>query len=384
MSGFANVELNAFSELILLILLINMHRANRKYLPDQKLFLWMLASAALVLAFDSVQWIIDGIPGEMEYYVNLISTVLYYLFSVVPCMLWCFYVRYQFKMNIREAMRAKGVVAIPFLINAVMAIMTFFNGAYFYIDEQNYYCRGEYYWLSVCLTYSYFLYALLYTVINKKNTEKKIFLSLLIFPIPPIIGSVLQVTHFGVALFWPGVAIALLTIYLNIQKNQLYTDHLTGLYNRRLLDIHLSDCLKNSKKQKSIGVIMLDVDQFKAINDEYGHVIGDQALVETANVLKKSVGVNGFIARYGGDEFVAIVSVRDKSDIDRVVQDIELNVARFNERSNDQFKISVSMGCEIFTCGGPYSENDVLNLIDRGMYEDKKRKETALQPSIIR
>ena len=374
MPGFANVEVNAFSALILLILFINMHRANRKYLPDQKLFLWMVLTDVLVLLFDSIQWIIDGKPGRLIYYVNQISTVLYYLFSVIPCMIWCFYVRYQFKMDVKETMKAKGVLLIPFLINAVMAVMTFFNGAYFYIDEQNFYCRGEFFWISVVLTYAYFLYALLYTLINKKNTEKKIFLSLLIFPLPPIMGSIIQVAHFGVALIWPGVALALLTIYLNIQNNQLYTDHLTGLYNRRLLDIYLCDCLKNEKKQGSIGVIMLDVDQFKAINDEYGHVIGDQALVETANILKKSVGLDGFIARYGGDEFVAIVSVRDKSDIVRVTQEIQHNIQRFNERRNDQFEISVSMGYEVFPCGGAASENDILSLIDKRMYEEKKEK----------
>lgn len=374
MPGYANAEVNLFSIIILLILFINMHRRDGKYLPDQKLFLYMVASDALVLVFDSVQWIIDGKPGMLVYYVNLISTVLYYLFTVVPCMLWCLYVRYQFKMDIKEMMRAKILLVLPFLINAAMSIMSYFNGAFFYIDEMNYYQRGEYFWLSVSLTYAYFLYALIYTLLNKKNTERKIFLSLMLFPIPPLLGSVIQVAHFGIALIWPGVAIALLTIYINIQNNQLYTDHLTGLYNRRLLDLHLYECLKNKTKQGSVGVIMIDIDQFKLINDEFGHVIGDQVLVETANVLKKSVGREGFIARYGGDEFVAVVPVKDVNDIERVIGELECNIARQNERRNEQYKIRLSMGYEIFKCGGAFSKNDVLSIIDRRMYEEKQRK----------
>ena len=289
MAGYGNVITNAFSMILLLIILANMYRRSREYLPDQKMFLTLVIANILILIFDSMQWIVDGKPGSISHYVNLTSNALYYMLQILPCGLWCFYVRYQIKMDVKEMMRAELLLKIPFLVNVVISILSCFYGLYFFVDNMNYYHRGSLFWLSVVLTYGYFLYATIFVLINRKKTEKNIIISLMLFPLPPLIGSIIQVLHYGYAFIWSGAALSLIMIYINIQKNQLYTDHLTGLYNRRLLDIHLTDCLKNNTKPSSIGVIMIDIDKFKNINDTFGHLIGDQALVETANALKKSI-----------------------------------------------------------------------------------------------
>lgn len=371
MGGSGNVITNIFSMLLLIIMLANMYRRSREYLPDQKLFLIMAIANIAILFFDSMQWILDGKPGSISHYVNLVSNVLYYMFQILPCGLWCFYVRYQIRMDVEEMMRAKLLLGIPFLVNAVISILSSFYGYYFFVDNLNYYSRGSLFWLSVVFTYGYFLYSIIFVLINRKNTEKNIFVSLLLFSLPPLVGSLIQVLHYGYALIWPGVALSLTMIYINIQKNQLYTDHLTGLYNRRLLDIHLDACLKSNIKSDSIGVIMIDIDKFKNINDTFGHVIGDQALVETANALKKSIVKTGFTARYGGDEFVVVVPTSDKATVEYAVRGIEKKIEQLNRREGALYKLHLSMGYELFKCGGNITKYDVLCRIDRQMYEDK-------------
>ena len=373
MSGFGNVELNIFSFILMIVIVANTRRGSKEYLPDQKLFYIMCIAVAVILVFDSLQWICDGHSGRFIYYVNLISNVLYYALQMLPYMLWSFYVRYQIKMDVKEMLKAKVILLLPFFINIALSIFTCFNGLFFYIDSQNYYHRGEFFWLSTVMTYFYFFYSIIYLIINRKKTERNIILSLFLFTLPPVLGSIIQVLHFGYALIWPAVTISMVIIYINIQKNQLYTDHLTGLYNRRLLDIHLNDCLRNNSKSGSIGVIMLDIEKFKLINDAFGHLVGDQALRETANILKRSIGRTGFTARYGGDEFVVIVPAKDISEVEGISREIEKNIDIFNKRESAMYSVRLNMGYEIFKCGGKVSKNEVLSRIDRQMYEEKFR-----------
>ncbi|MEA4894551.1 MAG: diguanylate cyclase [Oscillospiraceae bacterium] len=381
MSSYANVEINIFSLVLLAIIIVNMYSRTREYLPDQKLFFYICFSVAVIIILDSAQWLCDGHPGLLIYYVNYISNTFYYALQMLPYLLWCLYVRYKIKMDIKETLKAKWLLLIPFFINILLTIITCFNGLFFYIDSRNYYHRGDYFWISVVMTYSYFIYALLYLFLNRRKTERDIFTSLIVFTLPPLIGSIIQVFHFGIALIWPGISVSLLIIYINIQKNQLYTDHLTGLYNRRLLDMHLDECLKNNYKHDRIGVLMLDIDDFKQINDAYGHLAGDQALVDTAGILKKSGGKGAFIARYGGDEFVVIAPACDISELERIAEEIEKNIEAFNKQDSAMYTVHLSIGYEVFECSGNLSKFDVLARIDKQMYE-KKFKDGILQDQI--
>lgn len=377
MLAFANIEIDVFSLVLLAILFFNIHRHTREYLPDQKLFIYLLFSTGALLVLDAIQWLLDGKLGAGVYYANLICAGIYLIIQIFPCKLWCYYVRYQLSMDVKKTMKADKLLHVPLIINTASVLLSYFYGFYFFVDAKNYYHRGEFFWVFTILFYSYFIYALIFIIVNRKKTERKIFVSLLTFPLLPLVGSLVQVVFFGYSLIWPCVALSLVMLYINIQKNQLYTDHLTGLYNRRLLDIHLDGCLKQYGSGEKIAVIMLDIDGFKSINDKFGHMIGDRALVETANILKKSVGINGFTARYGGDEFVIVMPVKTFSDIKSIVKNIDSGLEQLNSKEDAIYLLHLSKGYEVFDCIGAYNRFDVLCRIDRHMYDDKLRSEFA-------
>ena len=83
-------------------------------------------------------------------------------------------------------------------------------------------------------------------------------------------------------------------------------DPLTGLYNQRYLMRHLRGLLE-SGQNRELAVLMIDVDHFKAVNDEYGHAAGDKALRAIADVLRANTRVFDSLARYGGEEFVVVM-----------------------------------------------------------------------------
>ncbi|MPM25248.1 hypothetical protein SDC9_71738 [bioreactor metagenome] len=373
MTYCANIEINLLFLFLLFILFINKYRRKETLLFDQKLFLYLIAANALLLILDMMQWGLDGVSGTFMRNVNIITNMLYYICSAVPCVLWCLYVRYQFSINEKETMKASAFLAGPFILNTVLAVMSCFSGQYFYFDENNFYHRGVLFWIYVAINFGFIIYAQLFVVFNRKKIEKSRYFSLLLFALPPLVGGSIQTFFYGVTLIWPCMALSLLIIYLNIQNNQLYTDHLTGLYNRRLLDLYLDGCLKKNVRGGSVGSIMLDIDEFKTINDKLGHTMGDQALVNAAEIMKKSIGKDKFIARYGGDEFVIIFDSEDVPDIGRMVDDINHNVEQYNRQNRGPYQLKFSMGYDWFECGSGLTKEAVLDRIDSLMYENKRK-----------
>ena len=111
---------------------------------------------------------------------------------------------------------------------------------------------------------------------------------------------------------------------LNLMKQSSLTDQLTGLYNRRYLEEILEKIAASSVREKSLlGVLMIDVDYFKKVNDTYGHDAGDKVLKELSKLLLENVRESDFVVRFGGEEFIVILqNIKDESGIVKVAEKI--------------------------------------------------------------
>ncbi|HWR42623.1 PocR ligand-binding domain-containing protein [Sporomusa sp.] len=153
-----------------------------------------------------------------------------------------------------------------------------------------------------------------------------------------------------------------------------YHDHLTGLPNRRLLDDRLSVALAQAKRENElIAVIFLDLDNFKPVNDTYGHDAGDELLQQLANRIMSSVREGDTVSRVGGDEFVLILpKIKAKAEAEQLaVRLLEACRKPFIIRRNEVF-VSASIGVSIF----PYDGMDISELIrtaDIAMYHSKRK-----------
>jgi len=112
----------------------------------------------------------------------------------------------------------------------------------------------------------------------------------------------------------------------------------------------------------------------KRINDQFGHVIGDEALVFTAEILKNSLRNNDFLARYGGDEFMAILNIKNHHILEEVAQRINRNFANFNSSHAKPYNLNVSMGYDIYEYGCQMSSIDFIEHLDGLMYANKSIK----------
>ena len=120
-------------------------------------------------------------------------------------------------------------------------------------------------------------------------------------------------------------------------------DYLTGVYNRKALNETMEYELKRAdRNKKPLSVIMLDVDHFKQINDYHGHLIGDEVLVQVANVVKKSIRWTDFIGRYGGEEFVVILPECSREDGGKIAEKIRADIE--GAEFSGGVKVTISAG----------------------------------------
>jgi len=157
------------------------------------------------------------------------------------------------------------------------------------------------------------------------------------------------------------------------------TDELTGLFNRRgfftLADKEFK--LANRYKRK-MSLIYLDLDGLKAINDKLGHESGDHALVDSANILRKSFRDSDIMGRMGGDEFAVLITDGSEADIEKIaVAHFQQNLKIHNEQAGRSYALSLSMGFAHYDPGSPCTISELIKQADSSMYEDKKKHKLA-------
>ena len=158
------------------------------------------------------------------------------------------------------------------------------------------------------------------------------------------------------------------------------TDGLTGLYNRKKFDEILADQFARFRRNhRPFAVMMLDLDNFKSVNDNYGHVAGDEALADVAAILKQSVRDVDYVARYGGEEFVVVLVETTLDAALDVAERIraEMEIPRFGA-SNKLLSVTVSLGVT-HSREDDAGPEEVLARADHALYEAKRAGRNQVQ-----
>jgi len=169
----------------------------------------------------------------------------------------------------------------------------------------------------------------------------------------------------------PSIEVKLL---MNALQESAFRDGLTGLYNRKFLEEYTKKMLPQVKRDETkVGLLMLDMDHFKAVNDEYGHDIGDKVLKELARILNETVRESDIIIRYGGEEFmILLMGINNEEDAMNVARKIGTRV-RENEidvYAGAKLRKTVSMGLSMYPEDST-SFDAVIKNADIALYQAK-------------
>jgi len=306
-----------------------------------------------------------------------------FLLSPVLPLMWLLYSYCKISHDEKKTKRFIFPLLVIFITYALILILSQYFGWFYYIDPDNIYHRGSYFYIPVCLTAALVVAAFILLIVNRRNIEEKYFFSLIFFPVPPLVCTILQMIFYGRSLALNGVALSLLIVFLNIQSRSLNTDYLTGVYNRKKLETYMKEKISTASENATFSAILIDLNDFKAINDTYGHDIGDDALENCVKIVKTCLRSSDFIARFGGDEFYIILDVSTINDLEATIDRINNCIQNYNEQGVSPYKLSFSMGYAVYDYHSYMNVEEFQKHIDRLMYVAKRANRARVKQQNI-
>lgn len=358
------------ANIISILLIGTLYLANRQkaeYDRDMRLLQQMMVTIWIANISDCCVYYLAGSSNIVIKVLVFLSGSGLFLGNVIIEYLWAKFIMVH--MNIPFSDIRRNIYRTIGLISIVLLVINIFYPLVFSVSDGRYQ-RGFAYIIFLIFAAFYILDSLyLYVKRVKKNGSLKLF-PVHIFLIPVILGVVIQAFFVEIAITWTSIAISVAGIMTALKNEIIFTDCLTGLYNRVYLEfLHKRAC---NKKDCWVSGIMIDLNGFKQINDNYGHAEGDLALCIVADLLRKSFSEYGVVTRYAGDEFVIMLNTTDDQLIQKIIKSAKKNFVTENEKNDKPYQLSASMGYAITNLSNE-TIDDFMNRIDEQMYQDKMK-----------
>ena len=372
MQTFLRIDQNMFMAAVCLIVYFSSRKQAEKRLLHNRIFRWLILAVFCLLILEALTWVLDGSKENALIVCNYAVTTLLYLLTPVPAALWALYVKGQLFHDGAIFKRDLFLYSIPVITCAFLTLFSPFSNLMFYFDAAHIYHRGVLYPLLAAVSIYPFLIAIITATVHRKRASKRFYRLLVLFSLLILSAIAAQVFIYGISVIWSTITITALLTQTSIQNDQAFFDHLTGVFNRRQLDIYLSDRVALAAAGHPLSCILLDVNRFKSINDTLGHTVGDDALKSAACILKSSIRKEDFLSRYGGDEFVILSEIDDERTLGNLIVRISESARAYNETAGKPYAISFSVGYLVYPKGSGMTETEYLDAVDKRMYHDKQ------------
>ena len=357
--------------LVILFVLLKLRVVNHsaKNAGDY-LFELMVVLTVGALVLETVSFLLDGKPGRLVHAVQYLFNGYLFFASCAVGMVWVLYVDYQIYRSLPHLKKRLFQYLPLFLIVVGMLLCDLFGaGLIFSITKENVYLRGNFVMVPYLVLYFYYgssFFLAIYAVRYRGHVQ---FFPIHYFVTPALVGTITQGMCYGLAAGWFSLSLALVFIRMQLQNRNAFVDDLSGLYNRKYY-LYYFDKIRGSRKYKTVSGIMMDVNHFKSINDQYGHTVGDDAIRSIGRILSEATTEHSIAFHLSGDEFVIISSEGQAQETEYLMERIRQQVEQFNATSNKPYQLSLAMGYTICDTANPDSDT-FLHRMDMKMYEAK-------------
>ena len=297
--------------------------------------------------------IIAGALPRTPFSVLLVNYLLLVLLGLLS-ETWFSFTAAVTKMPRRNTRRGRIMTALPMLVNDAVALIGCIAVPQYWVTPE-----GEttllYYLFFVTIPIIYILSASLYAIIEafkKENRlDRSLYLIVGIYPLTVVVAGLFQTLFLGAPIFCYSCTIMIILFNVINMESQISQDALTGLNNRGQIMRYAAQDSNLHKEGERTFVIMGDINDFKKINDTYGHAEGDHALIIVADALRRGAqytDISLFLSRYGGDEFLMIAHVPERAEMPRVLAelifDIRRALAEICKETNRPYVITMGFG----------------------------------------
>ena len=373
------IYINSFAVLVLFLVLRNYRLRLKTICCEEKVFVLFIWATLVMLVNETAIENLWAQPGwAIHLLLYVLQTVDYSLAVIIP-LLWLYYCLFRIYHISSVKKKLRLLIALPAALYVIALLITLHNGVAFSIDSANLYSAGIAYTGSYIVGLLYVIGASVLILVKRKTLNRGEMIPYLLIPAIPLalaIGEILLEPLTG--LMWAGTALVILEIQKLVLNNRTNIDHLTSLNNRMALDGYLRRMIHESHSTHTrLGVIMIDIDDFKSINDRFGHVEGDRALKATGDILRECFAGNFFIARYGGDEFTVVLKDCTEDMMAEYLKKLDEQRIKQNHTVKRPYEIMLSIGSWVFTDQEITSLHSLYMKVDTLMYNEKNAKKVG-------
>ncbi|MEA4954112.1 MAG: GGDEF domain-containing protein [Pseudoflavonifractor sp.] len=376
-----NVGIDVFSAIVTVILYCS-YKNDFTNTCDNLMMRRIEMFVLLVLLTDTVMWVINGKQGVLMRILGYVDNMVYFVMEFAVVLAWLRYSWYRISGQNMTRKRDLLFVQIPFLLLSLCIMISPLTGWCFYLDDLNYYHRGI---LSTPIFVIVLGYLLAAAAVALRQYGKEVnvdrkreLLTIAFFAVPPLFGGAVQIVIYGCSLVWPCVVISCLLVLLTRESQAISQDSLTGLNNRRSMEKYLR--AYSDGVQTGVALVIMDINDFKQINDLHGHDTGDEALIQVAEILRVTFnGTSAFLARYGGDEFVIILPIGEEGEAAEAVRRVKERFDAFNTTRQFPFRLTASIGWAISLGKADQRISNLLREADADMYREKSKYHMSSQ-----
>lgn len=373
-STLRDLDLYIFSFLITLIVGFKSFTVPKEMSAQIKIFFSLTVQIGLILLLDFFTLAFDGAQGLAFRQLLYVSICLGFIMQVHICVLWFRYIRVITMPDYKQSRGLRYFENFCVVAFVLFTLISCFTGWLFYIDSYNRYQRGPLFFVVVVLSFIFLFAGYVYVFIIHKNLEKRLLSTLILYSLPLLFGGIIQTLFIQSNVLWPSMTLSLLIMYIGIQNDLLFLDDLTGLPNRKRFSWILSRRISSARKERAFGLMLIDLDKMRLINERFGYTEGDLALKLFARWLLFVFKERGLVFRFSGDSFAVIVSLNSYDELIQIRNEVYAKLDVWNKSLGKKWTIAINIGA------APYIPEDNLDFDSFISSVDKLLRVSRLVP----
>lgn len=318
----------------------------------------------LLLGADALSWYFLNNPGETAYYMVRLGNFSVFCINYIFMSLFTTYMWLTVSNHNHHKPAALYAVYALSASGILLLIITQFTGLFYYFDDHNRYHRGNYYLLAQAIAVLGISVCLFMLISYRKNLNRTIFLAMMSFFVLPVLATIYQALAYGFSLQCLAAVIStqimfiMDTVEINLRFHSQQADYrkaryeaehdgMTGLLNKEAGWKRMREYFNRMGSRDEALLMFIDIDDFKTINDTYGHTAGDFWIREVASQLRHIYRQDDIICRYGGDEFLALIrNTASEQVLETTLGIFFQQLARTSEQHGQDVRCSVGV-CRI-------------------------------------
>lgn len=377
MATAIHIEIDALFLLILCVITWQITHSVSQQM-NRILFRYVVFGDMTILALDIIWMLVEGQTFPGARFLNNIINAIYLGGVVIMGGVWYLYVL----ENLGYKLTRKLVLStlFPGFVFTVINLISMKTGWIFYINEDNCYIRGPFFYIQTIAALLNLFVSMVHLIVFYFRPQTKIskanILKLMSFYIVPFLGTLIALPFSGMPGTWTCAAVSVILIYMDDQDSAILRDSLTGLNNRKTLESTFASYIRQITEVKNLFLFIMDLNSFKQINDTYGHTVGDQALVDTAKIITRSMkGMQGIVVRYGGDEFVVMGFLPGSAEAVNYEKQVKQDFENWNKEHDNPYSLSTCIGWSRYQEGQEL--NDLIAKADEKLYQEKRYRKAG-------